>query len=133
MTSTITEETAPAPAAGEQPKASKKATRAQRRGPVTPAKGKAGKKTNPAKKAPKDPTKAKGPKAAGARDGSKAAAVLKLLQRLGGVSSKELQKATGWQPHSVRGFLSGTIGKKMGLTITSTKGEDGERTYSVKA
>jgi hypothetical protein len=48
-------------------------------------------------------------------------------------TSKELQKATGWQPHSVRGFLSGTIGKKMGLTLTSTKGEDGERSYSIKA
>jgi uncharacterized Zn-binding protein involved in type VI secretion len=34
---------------------------------------------------------------------------------------------------SVRGFLSGTVGKKMGLAVTSTKGEDGERTYSVKA
>ena len=33
-------------------------------------------------------------------------------------------------PISVRGFLSGTIGKKMGLTVTSTKAEDGERTYS---
>jgi len=42
-------------------------------------------------------------------------------------------KATGWQPHSVRGFLSGAIGKKMGLKVISTKGEDGERSYSVKA
>ena len=33
--------------------------------------------------------------------------------------------------HSVRGFLSGTIGKKMGLVVTSTKSEDGERKYSV--
>jgi hypothetical protein len=41
-------------------------------------------------------------------------------------------KVTGWQPHSVRGFLSGTVGKKMGLTVTSTKGEDGERSYSIK-
>jgi hypothetical protein len=41
-------------------------------------------------------------------------------------------KVTGWQPHSLRGFLSGTIGKKMGLSVTSTKREDGERTYSVK-
>jgi Protein of unknown function (DUF3489) len=41
-------------------------------------------------------------------------------------------KVTGWQSHSVRGFLSGTIGKKMGLSVTSTKGEDSERTYSIK-
>ena len=45
---------------------------------------------------------------------------------------KEIMKATNWQPHSVRGFLSGTIGKKMGLTVKSTKGEDGERSYSLK-
>lgn len=42
-------------------------------------------------------------------------------------------KKTGWQPHSVRGFLSGTVRKKMGLNVTSTKGDDGERNYSVKA
>ena len=42
-------------------------------------------------------------------------------------------KATGWQAHSVRGFLSGTARKKLGLDVVSTKAEDGERTYSVKA
>ena len=67
-----------------------------------------------------------------ARDGSKTAQILDLLKRPGGVTAKELMKATGWQAHSVRGFLSGTVGKKMGLTVTSTKGEDGERTYRVK-
>jgi predicted ArsR family transcriptional regulator len=72
-------------------------------------------------------------RATGARDGSKTAKVLELLKRPGGVTAKELMKATGWQQHSVRGFLSGTIGKKMGLTVTSTKGEDGERSYSIKA
>ena len=40
---------------------------------------------------------------------------------------------TGWQAHSVRGFLSGTVGKKMGLAVTSIKGDDGERTYAIKA
>jgi hypothetical protein len=42
-------------------------------------------------------------------------------------------KATSWQRHSIRGFLSGTVGKKMGLTVESKKAEDGERRYSVKA
>ncbi len=41
-------------------------------------------------------------------------------------------KATGWQAHSVRGFLSGAVGKKAGLTVTSTKAEDAERRYAVK-
>jgi len=44
-----------------------------------------------------------------------------------------LRRTTGWQPHSVRGFLSGTIGKKMGLLVTSSKCEDGERSYSIKS
>ena len=60
------------------------------------------------------------------------AKILDLLRRAGGATAKELQTATGWQPHSVRGFLSGTIGKKMGLTVTSSKSEDGERSYSIK-
>ena len=44
----------------------------------------------------------------------------------------QLMKATGWQAHSVRGFLSGALGKKMGLKIESQKQENGERAYSVK-
>ena len=82
---------------------------------------------------PSSCSRAKGEKKGGAaRDGSKAAKILELLKRPNGATSKELQKATGWQPHSVRGFLSGTIGKKMGLAVTSSKGEDGERNYSIK-
>ena len=53
------------------------------------------------------------------------------MKRKGGVTAKELMTATGWQPHSVRGFVSGTPGKKMGLTVVSTKSESGERTYSI--
>jgi hypothetical protein len=56
-----------------------------------------------------------------------------LLKRPGGASARELLKATGWQPHSLRGFLSGTVGKKMQFALTSTKGEDDERVYSLKA
>jgi hypothetical protein len=57
---------------------------------------------------------------------------LDLLKRPGGATTKELMKATGWQPHSVRGFLSGTVSKKMGMVVSSTKAANGERTYSVK-
>jgi hypothetical protein len=117
-----------AQAAGEKPKATKKARVAPQGAHVAKKKGKAAKKATPAKKAPKGAKKAKP-----AREGSKTNQVLELLKRPGGVTAKELMKATGWQPHSVRGFLSGTVGKKMGLTVTSTKSEDGERNYSVRA
>jgi hypothetical protein len=40
-------------------------------------------------------------------------------------------QATSWQAHSVRGFISGTLRKKMGLAVTSTKRADGARVYSV--
>jgi Protein of unknown function (DUF3489) len=63
------------------------------------------------------------------RRGTKTAKVLALLKRPGGASLQQLQKATGWQPHSVRGFLSGALKKNLGLRIDSAKGDDGERTY----
>jgi hypothetical protein len=123
MTST-TEETS----ATTQPKTPKKARASARRADSAPAKPKSGKKAKAAKKAPKAPKTADG-----ARDGSKAAKVLELLKRPGGANLKEIMKATEWQAHSVRGFLSGTLRKKLGLTVESTKAEDGERSYSVKA
>jgi hypothetical protein len=74
------------------------------------------------------------PAAPGARQGSpKTAKVLDLLKRSGGATLHDLMKATDWQAHSVRGFLSGTLRKKMGLAVTSTKGEDGARRYAVKS
>jgi hypothetical protein len=126
---TITGETETALAStAAEPKATKKPRVAKRGANVAPKKAKSGKKASPVKKAPKSAKKA-----AGARAGSKTAKVLELLKRPGGVTGKELIKATGWQPHSVRGFLSGTVGKKMGLAVTSAKGEDGERSYSVES
>jgi hypothetical protein len=88
-------------------------------------------KPKPGKKAPKGRTKANAAKPA--RSGSKTAKILEMLRRPGGASARELLKATGWQPHSLRGFLSGTVGKKVGLSLTSTKGDDGERVYSLKS
>jgi hypothetical protein len=66
------------------------------------------------------------------RDKTKTAKVLKLLRRPEGTTLKKLIETTGWQAHSVRGFLSGTVGKKMGLELLSSKGQDKERIYSVK-
>ena len=113
---------------GEQPEIELAAQESPQNADVAPQK--------PAsKKKPFSPRKARtgAPKAQGSRQGSKTATVLELLRREGGVTSKELIVATGWQAHSVRGFLSGTIGKKMGLLVRSTKGESGERTYSIQA
>ena len=80
----------------------------------------------PTKKAARR-TKADGP----ARQGSKTAKVLDLLKRPGGATLEEIMKATTWQSHSVRGFLSGTLRNKLGLSVDSFKGKNNERTYSV--
>jgi Protein of unknown function (DUF3489) len=71
------------------------------------------------------------PKAKGTREGSKTATIVEMLKREGGVTLKGLMDATSWQAHSVRGFISGTLTKKMGLAVMSTKGENGERTYTI--
>jgi hypothetical protein len=122
-----------AAASNKKPKVKKKARVAPRRAHVAPAKAKSARKATAAKKAPKGRPQPQVEKSRVARAGSKTSQMLDLLKRPGGATSKELMKATGWLPHSVRGFLSGTVGKKMGLTVTSTKGDDGERTYSVEA
>src|ERR1035437_8763786 len=99
----------------------------------TPTTAKATKKAAPAKKAPKAAKGAKQAKAPdGTREGSKTATVVALLERIGGATLAEVMKATGWQAHSVRGFVSGTLAKKMGRTVESTKREDGERLYQLK-
>jgi len=133
MTSNNEAETASGPE-GSDPEATKRARVGARGANVAPKKAKVGKKASQAKRAPQGAKKAKGTRGhkKGVRDGSKTAKVLELLRQPGGVTNKELMKATDWEAHSVRGFLSGMIGKKMGLTVTSTKGEDGERTYSLK-
>ena len=66
-----------------------------------------------------------------ARDGSKKAQVLELLRQSDGATLKDIMKATGWQAHSVRGFISGSLVKKMGVKVESFKSPEGERAYRV--
>ena len=89
--------------------------------------------------APVAPKKAKAAKASTAkdatpttRDGSKKAIVLDMLKRPDGASLKDIMDATSWQAHSVRGFISGSLTKKMGLNVESFKREDGERAYRTR-
>ena len=135
MTTLIAEnqETAQATAPAEKLQAAKKANARAQKPHVAPSKRRSGKRSSSPKQGAKSAKGRKPPKTeTGARQGSKTEKILELLKRAGGATLKEIMKATDWQPHSVRGFLSGTVGKKMGLAVTSTKGEDGERSYSVK-
>ncbi len=86
-----------------------------------------------AEKAQKATASQPAPNSKGTRPGSKTAKILDLLERPGGASLQEIMKATGWQAHSVRGFISGTLGKKMSLTVVSTKTADGNRSYCIQA
>lgn len=56
---------------------------------------------------------------------------LELLSAPGGATIDELQAATGWQAHSVRGFLAGTVKKKLGLILDAKKAEGHARRYHV--
>ena len=88
--------------------------------PAAPKKAKATKQANP-----KDDATG----ANGVRKGSKKAVVLELIRRPDGASLKEIMDATQWLAHSVRGFISGSLGKKMGINVESFKRADGERAY----
>jgi len=84
------------------------------------------------KKARKARRKANGPTdGATAVKTSKKDAVLELLRRPDGATLAELMEATGWQAHSVRGFLSGTLRKKMGLDPERFEREGGEKAYRI--
>src|SRR5690606_31110304 len=68
-----------------------------------------------------------------AREGSKKAIVFDLTRRHEGAKLQEIMSVTGWMAHSVRGFVSGSLGKKRGLTVESFKRQDGERAYRISA
>ena len=63
---------------------------------------------------------------------SKQDAVIAMLRRSEGATVDEVASATGWQRHTVRGVFSGTLKKKLGLTLASAKEERG-RVYRIEA
>jgi hypothetical protein len=71
------------------------------------------------------------PKATSTKITSKSDQILNLLCRKQGASLQEMQKASGWQAHSVRGFLAGTVKKRLGLKLTSEKANGDVRHYYV--
>jgi len=63
---------------------------------------------------------------------TKASTIIKKLHSTRGVTIEALVQLTGWQAHSVRGFLSGTVRKRLGLNLTSQPGKDGNRRYRIE-
>jgi len=124
----------PAAATVQPPKATKRANVAARKRRIAPAKPRPGRKpARPnggpkAKRPPNRPTPPPMPARAARQPRSWA-----MLRRPDGASLKELMKATGWLAHSVRGFLSGTVAKRMNLDLVSKKKADGDRRYFVKS
>jgi len=64
------------------------------------------------------------------RSESKQARIIAMLRAPSGATIEALMRVTGWQPHSVRGFLAGVIRKKLGLNLVSTAANNG-RLYRI--
>jgi hypothetical protein len=65
------------------------------------------------------------------RSGTKQALVIEMLHRPEGATIAQIQEATGWQAHTVRGTFAAAFKKRLGLAISSDKAEGGERVYRI--
>jgi|SoiMethySBSTD1v2_1073268.scaffolds.fasta_scaffold364976_1 hypothetical protein len=64
-------------------------------------------------------------------NGSKQSRIVAMLRAPNGATISAMMEATGWQQHSVRGFLAGVVRKKLKLTLHSSK-VDGQRVYRIE-
>ncbi|WP_324752563.1 DUF3489 domain-containing protein [Roseovarius sp. Pro17] len=71
------------------------------------------------------------PKLPTPRAGTKQAMLIAMLQAPEGTTMEEIIAATGWQAHTARGAMSGALGKKLGLIVTSVKENDRGRVYRI--
>ena len=71
------------------------------------------------------------PKPPTPRPGTKQAMLISLLQAPEGATIEAMITATCWKPHTLRGAMSGALGKKLGLIVTSAKEGDGARVYRI--
>ena len=117
-------------------------TKQSSKGPIKPALGKTSRteRARPAGRAPKaslvardrkiaanpEQSKAKGPRA-----GTKQAEHIAMLERADGATMEEIVAATGWQPHTVRGAISGALKKKLGLSVEAANDERRGRVYRI--
>lgn len=62
---------------------------------------------------------------------TKAGKIIGLLHRNNGATIAELAKATGWQDHSIRGFMSGTLKKRQGVVVRSSQEDGKPRRYFI--
>ena len=69
------------------------------------------------------------PKVPTPRAGTKQAMLISLLRATDGATMDEIVAATGWLAHTARGAMSGALGKKLGLVVTSEKDEARGRVY----
>jgi hypothetical protein len=65
------------------------------------------------------------------RAGTKQAMLIEMLRRPEGGTMDEIMGATGWLAHTARGAMSGALGKKLGLIVTSAKEGDRGRVYRI--
>ena len=128
---TATEQPAQAAPAAKKPRQTKAKSKPVSSGSSQPAENNAKPDGSEARKAKRNEQALNKSKVGDGTKSTKAEQVLKKLRLAKGATIEMLMEATGWQAHSVRGFLSAVVKKKLGLNLVSEVGKDGVRRYRI--